>query len=76
MQLVACSSLPYLCQNFNEYMLQISYIRQNTALVKEKLAVKHFGDLSIVDTILETDEQVRKLKTETEALQAAHKCSQ
>ncbi|MBL7701725.1 MAG: serine--tRNA ligase [Ferruginibacter sp.] len=51
-------------------MLQISYIRQNTELVKEKLAVKHFGDLSVVDSILETDEQVRKLKTETEALQA------
>lgn len=51
-------------------MLQISYIRQNIALVKEKLAVKHFGDLTIVDKILETDEQVRKLKTETEALQA------
>ena len=52
-------------------MLQISYIRQNTALVKEKLAVKHFGDPFIVDKILETDEQVRKLKTETEALQAS-----
>ncbi len=52
-------------------MLQISYIRQNTALVKEKLAVKHFGDLSIIDSILETDELVRKLKTESEALQAA-----
>ena len=52
-------------------MLQISYIRQNTALVKEKLAVKHFGDLSIVDSILEMDEQVRKLKTESEAMQAA-----
>ena len=51
-------------------MLQISYIRQQTALVKEKLMVKHFGDLSIVDKILENDEQVRKLKTETEVLQA------
>ena len=51
-------------------MLQISYIRQHTALVKEKLAVKNFSDLSIIDKLLETDEQVRKLKTETEALQA------
>ncbi len=51
-------------------MLQISYIRQHTALVKEKLAVKHFGDIAVVDKILETDEQVRKLKTESEALQA------
>jgi seryl-tRNA synthetase len=51
-------------------MLQISYIRQNTALVKERLAVKNFSDLSIIDKILDTDEQVRKLKTETETLQA------
>lgn len=51
-------------------MLQISYIRQNTALVKEKLAVKYFGDISLVDRLLETDELVRKLKTESEALQA------
>ena len=51
-------------------MLQISYIRQHTALVKEKLAVKYFGDVSLVDRLLETDELVRKLKTESEALQA------
>ena len=51
-------------------MLQINYIRQNTALVKEKLAVKNIGDLTIIDKLLETDEQVRKLKTETETLQA------
>jgi seryl-tRNA synthetase len=51
-------------------MLQIGYIRQNTALVKEKLAVKNFSDLSIIDKILEIDEQLRKLKTETETLQA------
>jgi len=52
-------------------MLQISYIRQHTALVKEKLAVKNFADISMVDKLLETDEQVRKLKTETETLQAS-----
>lgn len=51
-------------------MLQINYIRQNTAGVKERLAVKHFADLSLIDRLLETDEQVRKLKTATETLQA------
>ncbi len=52
-------------------MLQISYIRQNTALVKEKLAVKNFSDLSVIDTILKLDEEVRKLKVEAETAQAA-----
>lgn len=51
-------------------MLQINYIRQNTDLVKEKLAVKNITDTSVIDKLLETDEQLRKLKTETEALQA------
>lgn len=51
-------------------MLQIGYIRQHTALVKEKLAVKNFSDLSIIDRLLLTDDEVRKLKSETESLQA------
>src|SRR5437868_7052313 len=51
-------------------MLQINYIRQNTALVKERLSVKHFADVSLVDKLLELDEQVRKLKTESESLQS------
>ncbi|MBL0055736.1 MAG: serine--tRNA ligase [Chitinophagaceae bacterium] len=52
-------------------MLQISTIRQNPAGVKERLAVKHFADIAAVDRILETDEQLRKLKTSTETLQAS-----
>lgn len=51
-------------------MLQINFIRQNPELVKEKLAAKYFGDTSIVDTIIALDEQLRKLKVETETLQA------
>ena len=52
-------------------MLQVNYIRQNTALVKEKLTKKNFTDLALVDKILATEEQVRKLKTETETFQAS-----
>jgi seryl-tRNA synthetase len=51
-------------------MLQISFIRQQVELVKERLSVKHFGDISLVDRVVELDEQVRKLKVETETLQA------
>jgi seryl-tRNA synthetase len=52
-------------------MLQINYIRQNAAQVKERLAVKNYGDITLVDRLLEADEQLRKLKTGTEALQAS-----
>ena len=52
-------------------MLQINYIRQNPELVKERLAFKHFPEGALVDILLEKDNKIRKLKTETETLQAA-----
>lgn len=52
-------------------MLQINFIRQNVDFVKERLGVKHFGDLLLVDKIVQLDEQVRKLKVESETLQAS-----
>ncbi len=51
-------------------MLQISFIRQNAELVKKLLSVKHFGDLLLVDKVVVLDEQVRKLKVESETLQS------
>ena len=51
-------------------MLQISFIRQNVELVKEKLGTKHYGDLSVVDKAVALDEQVRNLKVAAESLQA------
>ncbi len=47
-------------------MLQISYIRQNTALVKEKLAVKHFGSLELIDELIGLDEKLRGFKKQEE----------
>ncbi len=52
-------------------MLQINVLRQNPALVKERLTAKYFSNISLVDEILLLDEQVRKLKVESETLQAS-----
>jgi seryl-tRNA synthetase len=52
-------------------MLQLQVLRQNADAVKKGLAVKNFTDLSLVDKILEIDEQLRKQKIETESLQAS-----
>ncbi|HRD58254.1 MAG TPA: serine--tRNA ligase [Ferruginibacter sp.] len=52
-------------------MLQINYIRQHAALVKEKLAVKNFGNTQVVDELLLLDESLRKQKTISETLQAS-----
>ena len=52
-------------------MLQINYIRQNTAEVKKRLAVKHFNNIELVDELLQLDENLRQQKVSTENLQAS-----
>jgi seryl-tRNA synthetase len=44
-------------------MLQVNFIRQNVELVKERLAVKNFKQIQLVDEILSLDENRKKLKT-------------
>lgn len=51
-------------------MLQLSFIRQNTALVKERLALKNFSELALVDMIIQLDDEKRKLQLESESLQS------
>lgn len=51
-------------------MLQLAFIRQNRDLVKERLAVKHFADVNLVDQIIELDEQRRKTQLENDELAA------
>ena len=50
-------------------MLQINYIRQNTAHVKERLAVRNFNNIGLVDELLQLDESLRQQKAATENLQ-------
>jgi seryl-tRNA synthetase len=52
-------------------MLQVNFIRQNAELVKERLAVKNFGNIGLVDTILEIDDELRKIKFASESIQAS-----
>lgn len=51
-------------------MLQINFIKQNSSLVKEGLTLKNFGNLNLVDELIELDEEIRKQKSNTENLQA------
>ena len=45
-------------------MLQLQVLRENPQWVKERLAVKHFAELDLVDTILSLDEQRKKSQLE------------
>ncbi|HYM95166.1 MAG TPA: serine--tRNA ligase [Chitinophagaceae bacterium] len=51
-------------------MLQLQVIRQNPQWVKERLAVKNFKELNLVDEIIALDEKVRELKSKSETAQA------
>jgi seryl-tRNA synthetase len=51
-------------------MLQIAFIRLNTALVKERLALKNFGDLALVDEIVSLDDTRKKLQLEFDTTQS------
>ncbi|QEC41827.1 serine--tRNA ligase [Pseudobacter ginsenosidimutans] len=51
-------------------MLQIPFIRQHTEQVKERLAVKNFQELSLVDEIIALDDERRKLQLEFDTTQA------
>jgi seryl-tRNA synthetase len=45
-------------------MLQLQVLRQNPEWVKERLAVKHFAETNLVDTIISLDDQRKKLQLE------------
>jgi seryl-tRNA synthetase len=51
-------------------MLQLQVLRQNPEWVKERLAIKHFTDTKLVDTILLLDDQRKKLQLEFDNIQA------
>ncbi|MCO5235728.1 MAG: serine--tRNA ligase [Chitinophagaceae bacterium] len=51
-------------------MLQVNVIRQDAGYVKERLAVKGFSDLFLVDEILALDDRRKKLQLDLEQLQS------
>src|SRR5215510_13358304 len=51
-------------------MLQLQALRQNPEAVKQRLAIKHFTDAGLVDTILSLDDQRKKLQLEFDNNQA------
>lgn len=51
-------------------MLQLQALRQNPQEVKQRLAVKHFGELQLVDEIITLDDERKKLQLEFDNNQA------
>ncbi len=51
-------------------MLQIAVLRQDVQLVKERLGIKNFNDLKLVDEIILLDDQRKKLQLDFDNTQA------
>jgi seryl-tRNA synthetase len=51
-------------------MLQLQVLRQDPEAVKQRLAIKHFAETGLVDTILQLDDQRKKLQLEFDTNQA------
>jgi seryl-tRNA synthetase len=51
-------------------MLQVAFIRQHTALVKERLTLKNFKETELVDELLLWDDKRKALQLELEEIQA------
>lgn len=51
-------------------MLQLSYIRENRDAVIERLAVKNFKDVALVDAVIQLDDSRRKIQNESDTIAA------
>ena len=51
-------------------MLQVALIRNNPELVKERLAIRNFKELNLVDSIISLDDKRKKLQFEFDETQA------
>lgn len=51
-------------------MLQLAFIRNNKEEVKQRLTVKNFAELSIVDDLLSFDEERKRLQQQFDSIQA------
>ncbi|MBP9215298.1 MAG: serine--tRNA ligase, partial [Chitinophagaceae bacterium] len=51
-------------------MLQVNVLRQNIESVKEKLLVKHFRQVELVDEVIALDDERKKWQLEFDTVQA------
>ncbi|HEX8356451.1 MAG TPA: serine--tRNA ligase, partial [Segetibacter sp.] len=56
-------------QIFN-FMLQVNYIRQNRAIVLERLAIKNFSQVQLVDEVIFLDDERKRLQADFDNTQS------
>jgi seryl-tRNA synthetase len=61
----------YLYENFYTAMLQVPFIKQNAALVKERLAIKYFNQPELIDELIHWDDKRKQCQQQLDELQAS-----
>jgi seryl-tRNA synthetase len=51
-------------------MLQVAFVRQNVDLVKERLGVRNFSEIELVDKVVSLDDQRKKFQLEADTTQS------
>ena len=51
-------------------MLQVAFIRKNVELVKERLKIKNFSEVELVDRIVSMDDERKKMQFDVDEIQA------
>jgi seryl-tRNA synthetase len=51
-------------------MLQVTHLRQNAELVKERLAIKNFKEIDLVDKIISSDDERKKMQFGLDEIQS------
>jgi seryl-tRNA synthetase len=59
----------YLCAKFEE-MLQVAFIRNNKEEVKERLAVKNFAEVDLIDKVIRIDDKRKEIQLKSEHIQS------
>lgn len=63
------AKLPTFAANLIE-MLQVSFIRQHTELVKERLGIRNFKQLQLIDELIQWDDKRKQYQQELDELQS------
>ena len=51
-------------------MLQVPFIRKNIELVKERLKIKNFSEVELVDRVIALDDERKKMQFDVDEIQA------
>ena len=69
-QLLLLYRIPFIFAANWKRMLQVAFIRNNTELVKSRLAIKNFKEIELLDEIIGLDDERKRLQLDFDTTQS------